>query len=68
MICSKSGLTNVDDDTNSHMSDTLVQLSASANVSSDNSALVTFPQAEGCLMRNALSLHPIPSRTGSNLW
>ena len=42
-----------------------LQLHASANVSRNNSAMVTFSQAEGDLMRNVPSLHPIPSRTRS---
>ena len=41
-----------DGDGNSQMSDTPLQLPASANVAPDNSALVTFSQAEGDLMRN----------------
>ena len=57
-------LTSDDDDTNCHLSDIPLQLPASANVSSNNSALVMFSQAEGDFLRNVPSLHPIPSQTG----
>ena len=40
---------------------------ASANVAPNNSALVTFSQAEGDPMRNGPSIHPIPSQTGQLL-
>ena len=45
------------------MSDIPLQVLASANVASNNSALATFSQAEGNFMRNFPSLHPIPSHT-----
>ena len=57
-----------DEDTHSHMSDTPLQLPTSANVATNNSASVTFSQAEGDFMRNVASLHPIPSQTGVNPW
>ena len=50
------------------MSDIPLQLPASANVASNSSALVTFSQAEGDLMRNVPRLHPRPSQTGVNPW
>ena len=50
--------TNDDDGTCSHMSDIPLQLPASANASSENSALETFSEAQGSIMRNAPSLHP----------
>ena len=45
-------LTHYDEDTHSHVSDSPLHLPASANAPSSNSALVTFSQAEGDLMRN----------------
>ena len=56
------------DDTSSHMSDIPSQLPAGANVASITSALVTYSQAEGDLMRNITSLHSMPSQTGVNPW
>ena len=50
------------------MPDIPLQLPASAHVSSDHSALVAFSQADGNLMRNVPSLHPIPSQTGVDPW
>ena len=60
-------MTHDDGDSNSHMSDVPLQLPANSNLSS-NSAVVTFSQAEGDLVRNVPSLHPIPRQTGVNLW
>ena len=57
-------LTQDDEDRSSHISDIPLQLPASANYASKNYALVTASQAESDLMRNAPSLHPIPSQTG----
>ena len=51
------------EDTNSHMSDFLLQLPASASVSYNNSALATLSQAQGDRMRNVPSLHLISSQT-----
>ena len=45
-----------------------LQRLASAHFSSTNSALVKFAQAEGDLMRNVLSLHPVSNQTGVILW
>ena len=61
-------LSHVEEDATSLMSDIPMHLPASANVSLCNSALVTFSQAEGGLMRNVPSLHPLPSQTGMNPW
>ena len=61
-------LTQQDVDRKSHVSDIPLQLPTSANVASNNSVLVTFSQAEGDLMRNVRSLHPIPSQSGVNPW
>ena len=61
-------LTHDDDDSNFHMSDIPLQLPASANVSSNNSALVTLSQAAGDLVQNVHSLHSTPNRTGANSW
>ena len=61
-------LTHGDEDTNSHMSHIPLQLPASAKASSNNSALVTSSEAEGDLMQNIPSLHPIPSQTRVNPW
>ena len=61
-------LTKEDDDTNFLFSDIPLKLPASATVSSDTSALVTFSQTEGNLVRNVPSLHPIPSQTRVNPW
>ena len=52
-------LTRDDEDSNSHISDIPLHL-----VASDNSAWVTFSQAEGDLMRNVPSLHLVPTQTG----
>ena len=60
--------THGDEDRNPQVSDILWLLSASANVASNNSALVTFSQAEGDLMRNVPSLHLTPSQTRVNPW
>ena len=61
-------LTQDDEDRNSSLSDFPWQLSARANVASNNSSLVTFSQAEADLELNVESLHPIPSQTGVNPW
>ena len=61
-------LTHDDDGTNVHMSEIPLQLPASAHASPYNSAVVTFPHAEGNLMRNVDSLHPVPNQTGVNPW
>ena len=53
-----------DGDTNSHMSDLPLQLPASANVSSNDSASVTFSQAGSDPMQHVHSLQPIPNQTG----
>ena len=63
-----AGRSQDDEDGNSRVSDTPLQLPASAGVSSDTSAWVTFSQAESDLMRNAPSLYPIPSQIGVNPW
>ena len=55
-------------ETHSHVSDIPSRLPASAHVSSNKSALVTFSHADGDLMRNVPRLHPIPSQTGFNPW
>ena len=57
-----------DEDGKSLMSDIPLQLPASASVASHHSALITFSQAEGDLMRNARSLHPFPSETRGIPW
>ena len=59
-------LTHADDDTKSHMSDVPLQLPASANVSSTNSALVTHAGSD--LVPNVHSLQPMPNQTSANLW
>ena len=61
-------LTHDDEDTHSHMFDVPLQLPASANAASNYSALGTFWQVEGDLMRNASSFHPMPSQTGVHPW
>ena len=53
-------ITHDDDEANSHMSDIPLQLLASAHVFIYQFCLVTFSQAEGDLMRNVPSLHPMP--------
>ena len=55
-------LTHDDDDTNSHMSDIPLQLLASANFPSNNSALVTFSQARSDPVQNVQS----PTETKSD--
>ena len=55
--------THDDEDTHSHLSDSPLHLPASANVSSNNCALVTFSKAKGDFMRNVASFHPTPSQT-----
>ena len=45
-------LTHDDEDTHSHMSDIPLQLPTSANASSNNSAMLTFSQAEGAARQN----------------
>ena len=60
----KVDLTRDDDDANSHMSDIPLLLLASANDSSNKSALVTLSQAGGDLMQHVHSLNPIPNQTG----
>ena len=64
----KVDLTRDDEDGNSHISDIPLQLPTSVNAASKTSALETFSQAEGDLMRNVPSLRPIPSQTGINPW
>ena len=61
-------LTHDDEDTHSHMFDVPLQLPASANAASNYSALGTFSQVEGDLMRNDPSFHPMPSQTGVHPW
>ena len=61
-------LTQSDEDENSHMSCKAVQLPASAIVASDTSALVTFSQVEGNLLRNVSSPHLAQSQPGVNSW
>ena len=51
-------LTHDDDDTNSHMSNIPLELPASANMSSNSSALVTFSQAGSAFVQNVHSLQP----------
>ena len=62
------GLTHDDVDTNSDVSDISLHFPASANVSSNNSALVTFSQAGCDPVQNVYSLHLIPNQTGVHPW
>ena len=64
----KVDLTQDDEHGYAHMSDIPLQRPASTNVASNNSAFVTFSQAEGDMMRNVQILHPLPSQTGVNPW
>ena len=59
-------LTRDDGGTFAHMSDIPLQLPASANVSSNISALVTSSQAVGDPVQNVHSLQPIPNQTGAD--
>ena len=61
-------LTRDDADSNSPMSEIPLQLPASANASSNNSALVAFSQAGSDLMQNVRRLRPMPNQTGANPW
>ena len=60
-------LTRDSDGTHSHMSDIPLQLPASANAPSNNSALVTVPQVGGDIMQNVRSLRPWPKQSGKSL-
>ena len=61
-------LTHDDDDTNPPMSGIPLPLPASAHISSNNCALVTFAQAGGNPTPNVHSLQPIPNQTAANPW
>ena len=68
LIAQVVDMTHDDDDANSHMSDIPLLLPASANISSNNSAVVTFSQVGSDLLQNVHSLQPIQIQTRVNPW